>query len=211
VAGPPSGLGEPPDSLEDFPLARSLERMHRLSDYTDPWYYSSVTPPGAEIGGRFDLTDPHGTCYWADSLGGAIGEKLLRVPLRAIPETNLHGLHHHQVRPTALGRVANLVAAAARRFGVNLEIYATLDYRLPRLWAAAFHESGFRGLRYKLRSDAAAHHHGLALFGNAGLASRAPTGFGGAMHTELDVASAKRELARRGVTVLPIPRTVPLA
>jgi hypothetical protein len=210
VTGPPSGLGEPPASLDGFPLARSLELLHRLSDYADPWFYSSVPPHGAEPGGRFDLNDPYGTCYWADSLGGAIGEKLLRVPLKIIPDTNLHGLLHHQVRPKALGRIANLVAAGARRFGVNLEIYATLDYCLPRLWATTFHESGFRGLRYKLRSDAAAHQHGLALFGNARLATRAPTGFGGATHTPLDEAVARRELARRGVTVLPIPRTVPL-
>jgi hypothetical protein len=205
-----SGLGLPPDRLDGFPSASLKGNWHRLSDYENPWFFSTALSSTSIGGGRFDLLSPNGTCYWADSLMGAVGEKLLRVPLRAVTEEQLLTLWHHRVALDGPADIADLMATAVRRFGFNAEIHTSLDYSKPRAWAIALHTAGWRGLRYALRSDGALRNRRLAIFGNAGVAHRAPRGFPGATHSRLDTTAATAVLSRMGVAVLPIPTSVPI-
>lgn len=205
--GANSGLGWPPDSarLATFPTTRRIPRsLHRVSEFVGTWWFSSL-PDG---GGRFDLPRPEGTCYLADDLDTALGEKLLRRPKRIVPAERLRELLHSQVELVQPLVVANLTSTRATAHGVNAEIHTSLDYAKPRAWAAAIRNAGARGLRYAARSDPSLESRCVAVFGSAGLHRRAPAG----MHTQesrLDTDRARRLLAARGVVVVPIPRDVP--
>lgn len=169
------------------------------------WWYASLSDEG---GGRFDLPSPEGTCYLADDLASALGEKLLRRPKRIVPEQRLRELRHAVVRVRDAPSLADLTVTRAAGWGINAEIHTTADYGKPRAWAARLRARGARGLRYAVRSDPAVDGRAVALFGGAGLHARAPAG----MTTEerpLDVDTARRLLAIRGVRVAPIPRDVP--
>lgn len=181
---------------------------HRLSDFENPWFFSSTSSPSTSGGGRFDLRTPHGTCYWTDNLTGALAEKFLRVPLHAVTEEQVLSLWHHCIALGNSSDAADLTSQAVRRFGVNAEIHTSLDYSLTRSWAIALRSAGWRGLRYLLRSDPAVRLLGLAIFGSAGAARRAPRGFAGATRTRLDSDVATTILRGMGVAVLPIPTGV---
>jgi hypothetical protein len=205
-----SGLAEPPADLDGFPEADHVPELHRLSDYPGAWWFASVDAVDDDDGGRFDRVRPRGTCHLGESLDGALVEKLLREPAKVVAAERLAELFHATVTVRKTPRTADLTAPAATGFGLNAEIHSSLDYRVPRLWAGALERSGFRGLRHKLRGDVAGIAAGRALFGPAGLASRAPAG----MSTKiggLDRAEAERLLDARGVTVLPIPTVVPIS
>lgn len=203
-----SGLAWPPDDpaeLASFPTTRRLPRtLHRVSEHTGTWWYASA-PNG---GGRFDLPLPEGTCYLADDLDAALGEKLLRRPKKLVPAERLRELLHSRVTLLRPFDLANLTSTRATGFGVNAEIHTSLDYGKPRAWAERLRAAGARGLRYAARSDPGLEARCVALFGGAGLHARAPAG----MHTDeepLDRQRARSLLEARGVLVVPIPRDVP--
>jgi len=204
-----SGLAWPPDdsaALEGFPTTRRLPRLlHRVSEHTGTWWFASA--PGG--GGRFDLPVPDGTCYLADDLEAALGEKLLRRPKKLVPAERLRELLHSRITLQAPLELANLTSTRATGFGVNAEVHTILDYGKPRAWAERLRQAGARGLRYAARSDPALRARCVALFGGAGLHARAPAG----MRTDeapLDARRARRLLEERGVVVVPIPRDVPI-
>ncbi len=177
-----------------------------MSEHPGAWWFA--TAADEEEGGRFDLPPPEGTCYLADDLAAALGEKLLRRPSRLVPEPRLRELRHVRVRVRRAPPLADLTSPRATGWGINAEIHTTVDYARPRAWAARLRAWGAKGLRYAVRSDPAVAGRAVALFGGAGLHARAPAG----LHTEegpLDVAVARRLLAARGVRVVPIPRDVP--
>jgi hypothetical protein len=202
-----SGLAWPPAhaaALAGFPTARRLpRRLHRLSEHPGPWWYSSL-PHG---GGRFDLPAPEGTCYLADDLDAALGEKLLRRPKKLVPAQRLRELLHAVVTVESAPALADLTAKQVTGWGVNAEIHAALDYAKPRAGAARLRAAGAAGLRYAARSDPALRSRAVALFGAAGRHARAPAG----MRTEvspLDLDRACTLLEARGVLVVPIPAEV---
>lgn len=203
-----SGLDWPPDDSElaHFPTTRRIPRnLHRVSEFVGTWWFASC-PDG---GGRFDLQQPEGACYLADDLETALGEKLLRRPKKVVPAERLRELTHSRITLVKPLVIANLTSTRATAYGVNAEIHTTVDYAKPRAWAASLRRAGARGLRYAARSDPSLESRCVALFGGAGLHSRAPAG----MHTEeasLDSHRARRLLAARGVVVVPIPREVPV-
>lgn len=203
-----TGLGEPPVELDGFPEARKIDELHRLADWPGVWWYSSIDSLDGP-GGRFDLVAPLGTCHLAESFDGAVVEKLLRRPIKMVPAERLGELFHATVTVTTNPPTADLTAAAVTGYGLNAEIHAGLDHRLPRRWAAALHRHGFRGLRHLLRGDATGRAAGRALFGGAGLHARAPAGMTTRV-TGVDRLEAERLLAVRGVKVLPVPTSVPL-
>ncbi len=209
----PSGLADPADDpvrLRRFPTATPVDELHRLSEHPRPWYFSSITGHDDPSGGRFDLVDPHGTCYLAETIEGALVEKLLRRPTRVVVAERLDELFHLTAASTADVRTADLTARRATGFGLNAEIHTTLDYGQPRHWAAALRSVGFRALRYHLRGDTTGRLAGRALLGRAGLHRRAPNGFTTEAVTPLDIARATAALTERGVLVVPIPGDVPL-
>lgn len=203
----PSGLAWPPpvSDLQNFPTTRRIpRRLHRVSEFTGTWWFSS-RPDG---GGRFDLPAPEGTCYLADDLETALGEKLLRRPKKLVPAERLRELVHSEIRVVKPLVVANLTSTRATAYGVNAEIHTTLDYRKTQAWAHKLRKAGARGLRYAARSDPSLEERCVALFGGSGAHARAPAG----MRTgerKLDTRRARRLLAERGVLVVPIPRELP--
>lgn len=177
--------------------------LHRLSEHPRPWWYSSL-PQG---NGRFDLPAPEGTCYLADDLDTALGEKLLRRPKKLVPSQRLRELFHAFVTVTTAPELADLMAKRAAGWGLNAEIHTCLDYAKPRAWAARLRAAGATGLRFAARSDPALRGRAVALFGAAGRHARAPAG----MRTEvspLDPDRARALLEARGVLVVPIPTEV---
>jgi len=201
-----SGLSEPPDQLLGFPEAEPIAQLHRLSEYPGTWWFASSSPD-ADTGGRFDLPPPDGTCSLADSLTGAVVEKLLRSPVKVVVAERLDELFHTVVTVRTTPPVADLTAKAATGFGLNAEIHTTLQYDRTRRWAIALHRAGFRGLRYRLRGDVTSRHSGWALFGAAGLRQRAPRGMNAAVRS-LDRDEVERILDGLGVQVRPIPSSV---
>lgn len=207
-----SGLAGPPDepgALDGFPAAAPVETLHRLSEHPEPWWFSTVAGPEKSGGGRFDLEAPQGTCSLAESLDGALVETLLRTPVKVVVAERLDELFHAVVAVRMGPVTADLTAPAATRFGFNAEVHATLDYTVPRRWAAALRRRGWRALRHRLRGDVSQAMAGRALFGRAGLRTRSPAG----MRTRvapLDIAAAEQALAVLGMTVRPIPSEVPI-
>lgn len=208
----PTGLSDPPGqagALEGFPPAPAAAKLHRLSEHPEPWWFSSVEGIDDLAGGRFDLARPGGTCYLAESLEGAVLEKLLRAPVKVVVAERLDELFHAIVAVRMGPLTADLTAAAATRFGLNAEVHATLDYAKPRRWAAALHRHGWRALRHRLRGDVSGALAGRAVFGRAGLRARSPAG----LRTQvapLDRTAAEEALAAAGVVVRPIPSDVPI-
>ena len=207
-----SGLADPPDdlaALDTFPVAAWVPELHRLSEWPGVWWYSTVATADDPSGGRFDLPRPRGTCYLAESLDGALVQKLLRTETKIVVAERLEELFHATVAVGAARATADLTSPAATGFGLNAEVHATLDYRAPRRWADALWRRGWRALRYLLRGNVAGRQAGRALFGSAGLHARAPTGMSTKVRP-LDRTRAEQLLADRGVTVRPIPSSVPV-
>lgn len=208
-----SGLAQPPSepgALTGLPAAGHVERLHRLSEYVRPWWYASVTTLDEHRGGRFDLTSPQGTCYLAESLDGALVEKLLRARTKVVVAERLAELFHATIHVRAAPTAADLTSPRATAAGLNAEVHTTLDYRITRRWARALRAAGWRGLRYRLRGDVTGRAAGRAVFGRAGLHRRAPAG----LTTEvapLDRDRAEQLLHERGIEVRPIPTQVPIA
>lgn len=199
-----SGLDWPPDDPKDLagpPEADDLSATwHRLSDHPVTWRFATQLDGG---GGRFDLPAPEGTCHVAESLEGALLEKVLRVPKKIVSLERLQQLFHATIDVRRSPRIADLTQPLTR-LGLNAELHTTLDYAKPRAWAAAVRRAGWQGLRYLLRGDNALRERGVALFGRAGVRRRSPAG----LHTRvamLDADAATALLERRGVSVLPIP------
>lgn len=191
-------------------MADPVAQLHRLSDWPGVWWFSSVASIEGEAGARFDLVAPQGTCYLAeDSLDGALVEKLLRTPAKVVVAERLDELFHAVVTVRDGPATADLTAQAATGFGLNAEIHATLDYETPRHWAMALWRVGWRALRHRLRGDVAQTLAGRALFGSAGLHSRAPAGMTTSV-SPLDTARAEQLLRARNVEVRPIPTHVPI-
>lgn len=202
----PSGLAWPPAetaALGVVPGAALPLRLHRLSHWPAPWWFASAGRDDRG-GGRFDLPLPQGTCYLADDLEGALLETLLRKPRRIVPSQQLDRLLHVRVAVVKSPPTADLTAPVLTGVGINAEISTTLDYAKPRAWALALRGAGWGALRYALRGDSALRQRGVALFGSAGLHSRAPAGMRTAV-AALDPFEATALLRERGVAVHSVP------
>lgn len=153
-------LGEPGD-LTGFPAARpppQLVRVCRTSRGT--WWFS------ADGSGRFDLTAPDGTCYFATDAYAAVREASRLGP---VSTTWVQARELRHVTPPDPGvRLAATTRKAAGGYGLTTELATVLPYDLPRRWATAFRAKGLGGIRHQLRHDQRAHSSGVALFGAAG-------------------------------------------
>lgn len=138
------------------------------------WHFS--TGPS----GRFNLAEPYGTCYVADSPQAALTE-LLGPELQ-----DMHGIGRALadtliVTPVAVAAdttAADLDDARAGRYGVLNELSASAypAYDIPQAWAAAIHAAGFGGIRYVSRMVAGHDDAAWAIFGSAGPAPTLPHG-----------------------------------
>lgn len=170
--GPPAGL-----DLAGFPAAESRGTTFYRAKRHDrgAWWFAS-TPADADgvDGGRFDLAEPRGTCYWADSVEVAVRERLAHHTLHT--NTVFAGRAREMVvvaaRASRGRRFADVTDPAAVRSGVGAELQTMGDYRVPQAWARAFDAAGFAGVRYSTRFTSASAANAWAVFGSAGVPRR---------------------------------------
>jgi hypothetical protein len=149
------------------------ERLFRVFRYRDPstgrrrppFFFASAYPDETG-GGRYDLPLPDGACYLATTALGAWLETFRGVGVVAVSDVQARRML--VTSPPRPLRAANLVAAAARRFGVTAEISTTNDYGLTRRWAAALRRAGFGALWGQARHDPTLRHRTLTLLDRAG-------------------------------------------
>lgn len=191
-------LPEPPGA-EPLPRAdgRTLRGPWYRAHHPDfgAWYFASCEVD-ADEGGRFDLPDPHGTCYMASSAEVAVRERLGVVaagrPLTAAALAA--GAVSVMTVPPALKRdIADTTHPEAAR-AITREIATTTDYVRTRAWAAHWFTAEHRtGVRYEPRFSTGPA-VSLALFDAAG-----PAVHGTRRMTADELAAV---LSTRGVTAL---------
>lgn len=183
-------LGEPSD-LSGFPAVGPpsvMVRVCRASRST--WWFSS------DGSGRFDLTSPEGTCYFATDAYAALREASRLGPVTPAWASSRELRTVRPPDPSA--RLAATTRRGAGRFGVTSELVTVVPYGRSRRWATALREQGFDGLRHELSHDQRARPSGISWFGTTG-SSHHPDG----APTPITVDG----LATAGVTVLPPPRS----
>ena len=140
---------------------KELYRAHSVS--RDAWWFDN-SPYG-----RFNLSDPRGTCYAATKAETAVREKVRDevstsgVVSRAFASSFTVSLISAPVHY----KCASVSAAHAVDFGIVRELVTMDDYSIPQQWAEALEANTFEGIYY-----ASAYTTGgptaLALFGNKG-------------------------------------------
>lgn len=157
LAAPPAELGGFP--AYPLPRERLLYRIHRRE--RPPWWFSS------DGSGRFDLLrEDAGTCYLAERPAGAFLEVFRSGTL--IPEAEVVARSVSELLPPAATVVADCTTPQARGFGVTAALHSQPEYDLTRVWAQAFADAGFDGIRFLMGHDPSAREVGVALFGRAG-------------------------------------------
>lgn len=159
-------------SLEGFPVARlqqgrTVLRSHRKT--LSPGWRASVTDVTDADGGRFDLASPNGTLYVADDVETAVRERI-REKFDGPQTVSATLAGEFEVSVIAVdGTVdcADVSSGNAARYGVTRQIETTEDYTVTHAWAEAFHQTGYRGVRYGSRFTSGPA-RAWALFGKAG-------------------------------------------
>jgi hypothetical protein len=141
----------------DYPAGTTVYRSHGHG--RGPRWFSHS---GA---GRFDLADPDGTCYVAESEVVTVVETWGGVQI--VPDYVLAQRGSSRLRLGNGVTVADLTSNLAVQYGVTSEIFTTTDYGLTQLWASTFRQASFGGIRYWARHDLANTAACLALFGRA--------------------------------------------
>lgn len=160
-------LQAPPLSLKGFPRwrlrpNRRLYRAHTTGH--SPWWFSSGP------GGRFNLPEPHGTCYLAfdaqTALRERFGHELVRQGIVTAETADRTAVSSLAVPD---GRyLADTCARSASDFGMTREIGTLHTYALTCEWALALHVEMHRGIRYQTRFTTAPKANAVALFESAG-------------------------------------------
>ncbi|TQF68469.1 RES domain-containing protein [Rhodococcus spelaei] len=180
--------------------------MHRTHGASfAPWWF------GSRGHGRFDLADPRGTCYAAESEQVTLLETWGGI--RVIPSTELVGRAISRLELAADRRVADLTSNLAVQFGVTAEIFTTVDYHLTQLWAAALDAAGYDGVRYWARHDLTHDHACVALFDGGGDRTRSTTSSSDYVVARTDKLSARGDVFEElrvtsGIAVLAIPHSL---
>jgi hypothetical protein len=160
-----------------------------------PWWFSS---DGA---GRFDLTEPRGTCYLADDPVVAVLESF--GPLWPGLGVSRAFVDRRRLWAIALPQhvdAADTTVRAARPFGVTAELATITPYDLAQRWAAAFAAAGLEGVRARARHDPGGG-RSLAWFGAAGERK----GWRRGRSTAIDDDVLARITAALGTPFAPIP------
>jgi len=156
----------------------TLYRIYRsrdpqTGDERTPFFFASIPTDTGRAGGRYDLPLPHGSCYFGFSEVGAWLEVFRHVGVVDLADVRARRLC--VTEPPLPVRTADLLARRAGRFGITGAIHAMDDYDLPRRWAKALFEAGFRSLHGKISHDPALEEESATLFDDAG--AHAPYGW----------------------------------
>lgn len=187
-----------PSSLKGFP-ARRLDPGTRLfrvvREGNGPWWF------GSSLAGRFDLSEPDGTCYLAADEIAALLE-LLAVDRKGalVPSAFFEEHRICELRGPEEMTLSDLTSRRASGFGITAEVGTITPYDRPQAWAARLHQAGFQGLVYWLRHDPS-RAEGIALFGPHGERKRWKRG------RELRISSDLIDRLREecGIEIVPIP------
>lgn len=179
--------------LTAFPSQISTSRIifRAVTRGREAWWYSSS---GA---GRFDLTPPRGTSYWADDAATAarerLGDRILDSGAVTTPAAMAFDVA--RARLPRNRRFAEVSSRDAARFGVTRELVTMIDYGVPQAWARAFDHADFNGIRYASRFTTGAP-TAWAIFGTAGLDRQ---------RTETTPVAGIDACRAAGIEVLPLP------
>jgi hypothetical protein len=132
--------------------------MRSTSGDRGRWSFSSAGTP-ADGSGRFDLSSPRGTCYFANTEEGAARERVgTQLRNRASDQTLLDSVLTDTSAglPVVVSQVdlewlttANVATKNADRW-INRSLWSgTGIYEISQAWAAAFDFAGFDGVRYR--------------------------------------------------------------
>lgn len=153
--------------------------------------------------GRFDLPEPHGTCYLAADPVASLLEVL--IPERnggAVSSEFIAELRIRELQIPEEVLAADVTSRRASGFGITAEIGTLVPYQRPQSWAANFFRAGFRGIVYWLRHDPA-RSEALALFGPHGERKTWKRGRERAISGEL----VRRLMTECGIEVVAPPRS----
>jgi hypothetical protein len=163
------GLRRPPNDIAGFPVlqlrkGKVLFRAHKVGN--GPWWFAS------DVGGRFNLDAPAGTCYLAVDGETALRERLGPDMVRPgmVSQTWADETIVSKVSVQRGGRVADTCHKDAPKYGMTREVatYTGARYALTRRWAKKFHEAGLRGVLYESRFTTIAEPNAFALFDSTG-------------------------------------------
>lgn len=171
-----------PGNLAGFPTKplEAEEVLYRAVKFQRPklreaWYFSSFAR-GENPKGRFDLTDPKGTCYLSTDIQTAVREKVGEVisPENAVPQSTVDDMEVVVVKLPRHVELAYTGDGTAANYGAIRELGAAAAkeaYVKTSKWAAAFSALGLGGVLYASRFTSIDKCTAVALFGNAGLES----------------------------------------
>jgi hypothetical protein len=162
------------------------------------WYFASHTA-AVVGGGRFDLTNPHGTCYLATTEQGAVNECIgPEVAERGWVDADLvEGRVLSTLDLPWEVRAADMTSARAPSFRITNEIHSTGDYQTTQAWAQTLHDNDFGGVHYELRFTPG-RSRGLALFSDGGAPATKPAG-------DPDPSNLREVVEARGIEVVDPP------
>src|SRR5699024_10665 len=180
-------LPNPDRDLSTFPsrpvaAGTRWRRGHRREH--EPWYFSS------DGKGRFNLSEPWGTCYLASSDDVAARESIGPDIARSCVVTTsfLEGRVVSSLTLAESIMAAHVSSDDAFPFGVTGELCSMEKYQIPRQWAHNLHDFGFEGIWYHPRFSPGADARAIAVFGPAGAAS-------GEVHEQKDLRSVVQDMA----------------
>lgn len=214
-------LGEPPPRqrlwrLPTIRLAgRTLWRCHRsggtLPTPRPMWWFASSAP--GPSGGRFDLAPPHGSCYTASSLAGAVVEAFQEhwgagslLPATALARRVVSSVTVPATAPPA----ATLSHRRCLAAGVTAALWADRDRTVTKRWAAELHGAGHQAIHHGIQHDPGGRLRAVTLFDTAG--AREPWGLAWPEPTSIACRDGRvvAVLAARGVRVTGHRPTLPI-
>jgi len=140
------GSPDPTRDYSDFPAHTVAPDtvMYRSHGSFGAWYFCP------DQGCRFDLEDPHGTCYTATDVETAVREKL-RDKITAsgvVQYDEAAAFRISKLTAPVAYDCAEVNAKTASKYGVVRGISSMDDYGVPQAWAKTLHGSGFGGIFY---------------------------------------------------------------
>lgn len=202
-ASPFSVKGFPTTKLgANSPLYRLYKHMSATLGIRSGWYFSSIGAPRA---GRFDLPQPHGTCYFSTEKFGAWNEIFRGAHI--VNGTDIDCRTLLTATRTANIRFADMTHRGAMGFGVTLDDFSGDNYTRPQAWALAFHAAKLGGVIALLRHDPSGRARNVGVFGKSGTA-KSVRGWQTTRATLRSDTQLLIEIRNAGISVLEIPNDV---
>jgi hypothetical protein len=168
----------------------------------EPWWFASAATD-SDDGGRFDLPEPMGSCYFGSSPEAAVLEAL-QMRLTNLPEVELRIRRPARIRSPASAPDAAMFTAArvAGEFGITAELWAGRNRPLTCRWAQATRRDGWWALYSGVSHDPSGRLRAIALFDRCG--AHAPSHGGGWNYIEQRIDRddpIRKALRRHGIHV----------